>query len=228
MIPLGHSVTVTGLALSFASSLLAGPIFIPSDIAVSLTAEPSGDLQPGDIVSFTISITNNGPEPVDRFALQSSPIVDELDVLSGGTIDCDDHLFVTVADFGSGFYYTYIWQLAFPGEPPLQVGETRHCYFSDPYTEWAPSEFPVTFSPGTAFSDLDPSNDATTVVLRGATQGVATTPVPALSPMALATLIALMASFGGWPILAGKRRSRVSFVNRVGEKNPRSDQDADR
>lgn len=196
---------IVGLALSNSSALLAGPIFIPSDLAVSLTAEPSGDLEPGDIVSFTISITNNGPEPVDRFALQSSPIVDEIDVLSG-SIDCDDHLFVTVADFGSGFYYTYIWQLAFPGEPPLQVGETRHCRFSDPYTEWAPPEFPVTFSPGTAFSDLDPSNDIATVVLRGATRGVATTPVPTLSSVGLATLIALMALVGAWPILSGGRR----------------------
>jgi hypothetical protein len=180
-------------------------------------------LQPGDIVSFTISITNNGPEPVDRFALQSSAIVDELDVLNG-TIDCDDHLFVTIADFGSGYYYTYIWQLSFPGEPPLQVGETRHCNFSDPYTEWAPPKFRVTFSPGTAFSDLNPSNDAATVVLLGATHGIATTPVPTLSSIGLATLIALMALMGAWPILAGELR--VS-ANRVDEKNPRSDQDTD-
>lgn len=38
-------------------------------------------------------------------------------------------------------------------------------------------------------------------------QGDVTTPVPTLSPMALATLIALMALFGIWPILAGERRN---------------------
>ena len=193
-----------GLIVGTSTSLEAGPILIPSDLAVSLSAEPNADLHSGDIVSFTISITNNGPEPVDRFALGSSPIYDELDVLSG-TADCDYHLLLAVVDLDDGFYYTYTWAVLLPGDPPMQVGETRYCYFSLPYTPWAPPEFPLTFS-SDPFIDLDPSNNSATVTLRRAVQGAATTPVPTLSHMALATLIALMALSGAWPILADERR----------------------
>lgn len=186
-------VLTVGLAFGAGVPLEAGPIIVPSDLAVSLTAEPNVNLRPGDLVSFTISITNNGPESVDRFALTSSPIYDELDVLEGGSSDCD-HLYLAVVDLTDTFYYEYIWYPAWPGETPLQVGETRYCYLTLPYTQWAPPEFPVTFSPGTAFGDLDPSNNSATVILRGA--GAAVTSVPTLSRIALAALVALMALLG--------------------------------
>lgn len=117
-----------GLIIGTSTSLEAGPILIPSDLAVSFSAEPNAELHPGDVVAFTISITNNGPEPVDRFALGSSPIYDELDVLSA-TINCNSRLILAVTDLEDGFYYTYTWAVLLPGDPPLQVGETRYCYF---------------------------------------------------------------------------------------------------
>lgn len=87
----------------------------------------------------------------------------------------------------------------------MQVGETRYCYFSLPYTPRAPPEFPLTFS-SAPFVDLDPSNNSATVTLLRAMQSTATTAVPTLSSTALATLIALMGLFGLWPLLAGQRR----------------------
>jgi hypothetical protein len=50
-----------------AQAALAGNIVeLPSDVAVSLVAEPVVGLETGDSVTFTISVTNNGPEAVDR------------------------------------------------------------------------------------------------------------------------------------------------------------------
>jgi hypothetical protein len=193
-----------GLIIGTSTSLEAGPILIPSDLAVSFSAEPNAELHPGDVVAFTISITNNGPEPVDRFALGSSPIYDELDVLSA-TINCNSRLILAVTDLEDGFYYTYTWAVLLPGDPPMQVGETRYCYFSLPYTPWAPPEFPLTFS-SAPFIDLDPSNNSATVTLLRAMQSTATTAVPTLSSTTLAMLIALMGLLGLWPLLAGQRR----------------------
>lgn len=197
-----------GLAAA-SSTAVAGPIVIPSDLSVSLTAEPSADLRAGDVVSFTISTTNNGPEPVDRFALESSSIVDELDVL-GATVDCDDHLFLTVVDLENGFYYTYIWQLVLPGEPPLQVGETRNCHFAIPYTASAPAEFSVTFSPGSAFTDLDPSNNSATVILRRQESVARAVPASSIASLALLAVLLMSTALAG---LGYRKRTSQALDN---------------
>jgi hypothetical protein len=174
----------------------AGPITIPSDVSVSLSAEPIANLQAGDVVSFTISVTNNGPEPVHPLSLGSSPILDELDVF-GSTADCDYRLVLGVADGRFDYYYFYTWFPILLKDDPLPVGATFFCYFTVPYTQWAPNEFPVTFNiPETVFIDLDPSNNSATVTLHRAGQG-AVTPVPTLSPASLSILVALLALFAG-------------------------------
>jgi len=105
----------------------AGPINLPSDIAVGLTANRSEDLVPGQLITFTITVTNNGPEPVHPLSLIGSPIYDELDVF-GGTADCENRLALAVADGDDFFYYIYSWFPIFLEDDPLPVGATRSCY----------------------------------------------------------------------------------------------------
>ena len=179
-----------GLCLACSAGPRAGTIPLPSDVSVALTAEPDGNLQSGQRIAFTISVTNHGPEPVSPVSLGSSPIYDELDILSA-TADCGDDLALAVVDTSDGFYYVYDW---FPTtESPLAVGETRYCYLNLDFTEWAPDTFSLTFSMPDFLVDRDPSNNSATVTLRRATQGAATaTPVPTLSPLALGMLAGLL------------------------------------
>jgi hypothetical protein len=173
---------------------MAGTIPILSDVSVSLTAEPDNNLQSGDRIAFTISVTNNGPEPASPVSVGSSPIYDELDIYST-TADCEDNLGLIVVDLDNGFYYSYAW---FPtDESPLAVGETRYCYLNLNFTEWAPDTFSLTFSVPDFLVDLDPSNNSATVTVQRASQGSATTtPVPTLSPLALVMLVGLLTSLG--------------------------------
>jgi hypothetical protein len=189
--------------LLIATTLVAGPVLagnvveLPSDVSVSLVAEPTVGLEPGDTVTFTISVTNNGPEVVDQLALSSSFFVDEFDAAAGNVGACEGPLGVAVSDFIGGYEYFIIWYPVFPKDPALltlDVGETRTCQFSMPLTSAAPNVYPFSFSLAESLSDLDPSNNSATVNLRRASQGTATsTPVPMLSPLALAALAGLLA-----------------------------------
>lgn len=178
-----------GLCLSGCESVLAGGVPVPSDISVSLTADPSVNLHSGDRINLTISVTNHGPEPVDRLALGSSPIYDELNVFSSNaSSDCDNNLILQVVDLETTFYYLYAYYVA-NQESPMAVGETRTCHLSLDYTQWAPPVFSFTFDMRT-FDDLDPSNNTATVVLRRAV--VAPTTVPSSSPAGLGLLVLVL------------------------------------
>ncbi len=202
---MGRFVAVLRAALFLAllvvvpTNLSAGTIELPTDVSVSLSAEPTANLHPGDIVSFTFSVTNNGPEPAHPLSLGSSPIYDELDVF-GATADCNYRLVLGVADGTDFFYYLLTWFPVFLEDDPLPVGATVYCYFTLPYTQRAPSEFPVTFDiPDRVFTDLDPSNNSATVTLHRAGQGLVAPPVPTLSPFALTALAGLLICI---PVLA--------------------------
>ncbi len=179
------------LALGFSTcccaNLLAGPIILPSDVSVALTAEPSVNLQSGQRITFTISVTNHGPQPVDQLAVRSSAIYDELDVFTASSSDCEGDIILAVVDLQDSFYYLYTYYAAFQ-ESPLAVGETRICHLNLEYTQWAPAVFPVTFAMR-SYTDLDPSNNSATVTLRRA---VDVKPVPALSPTWLGLLMILL------------------------------------
>jgi len=192
---------VMGLCFACSASLRAGTIPLPSDISVDLTAEPASNLESGQRITFTISVTNHGPEPAAPVSLGSSPIYDELDVFSA-TADCGNDLVVAVVDLNDGFYYLYDW---FPTqESPLAVGETRYCYLNLEFTEWAPDTFSLTFSMPDFLVDLDPSNNSATVTLQRA--AAVATAVPTLSPMALVALMALT-------MLVGAARCLTSSVD---------------
>jgi hypothetical protein len=177
--------TVLALCLIGSGSVLAGDVPVPSDISVTLTAEPSVNLQSGQRINFTISVTNHGPEPVDRLAFASSLIYDELDVFSGSSSGCDGDMVLQVLDFETYFYYRFAYYVADPNTP-MAVGETRTCQLSLDYTQWAPPVFPVTFDMS-IFDDLYPSNNSATVVLRRAV--VAAQPVPSSSLTASGLLV---------------------------------------
>jgi hypothetical protein len=181
-----------GLSICSFADAGAGDVVLPSDVSVALTAEPSTNLQSGQRVTFTISVTNHGPEPVDRLAIGSSPIYDELDVFTASSSDCEGDIILAVADLENTFYFLYTYYAAFQ-ESPLAVGETRNCHLSLDFTEWAPSVFPVTFAMSSFETDIDPSNNSATVFLR---RPIAVTSIPTLSPTWLVLLAGLLAAVG--------------------------------
>ena len=153
-------------------------IVLPGDVSVSLSAEPSARLEPYQTIHFTLTVTNNGPSPITPLALISSAIYDEL-TLYDGTNDCN--LITSVADGPTDFWYYRTWYIAAEtvGLPPLAVGETRTCHFTESLTPSAPAIWPYSFGIPVSWSDPDPSNNAATVYLRRA---IPAAPVPALAP----------------------------------------------
>lgn len=184
----------------------AGDIELPSDVSISLSAEPSSNLQAGQSITFTVSVANHGPEPADRVGAISSPVFDQLDVLGGTVTDCDGALVLAVADTEDSFYYLLYWYATLPELEPIPAGETRSCEFVIDYTGWAPPVFPFTFDMS-RFIDANPANNVATVYLRGA---MPATPVPALSAWWRMLLVALMACIG----TAALRASRLGCGTR--------------
>ena len=181
--------------VTVAGSAAAGNIVaLPSDVSVSLMAEPTLGLESGDAVAFTVSVTNNGPEVVDRLSLASSFFRDELDVFAGSVIACEGPLIVSVADYIGGYEYWISWDPVSPTDPALltlDVGETRTCHFSMPLTSAAPDVYPFSFGLADFLADLDASNNSASVTLRRAV-GLDVAPVPTLSPFALSMLGVLL------------------------------------
>ena len=180
----------SGLALCLADSANAGTIPIPADVSVSLTAEPDSNLHTGQRIAFTLSVTNHGPEAAAPVSFGSSPIRNELDLVTG-TGACSNTLGLAVVDLSDGFYYVYSWAPTLE-RPPLQVGETRTCRFYLDCTEWAPDTFALTFELSNYIADLDDSNNSATVTLQRAPTGSPPSPVPSISLSALLLLGAVL------------------------------------
>lgn len=179
------------LAGAIANDSIAGSVLLPSDVSVSLTAAPSSNLSAGQRITMVISVTNNGPDPVDRVVLTSSAIYNELDTTTASA-DCAGTLVIAVVDLGSSFYYMYTWSAA-AAATPIAPGDSRNCTLNIDYTAMAPPVFPVTFGFPTWLSDPNPSNDTATVLLSGAI-AQPSEPVPALSTRAMILLALLIAS----------------------------------
>ncbi|HEY6942880.1 hypothetical protein [Dokdonella sp.] len=181
------------LACAAANESMAGSVLLPADVAVTLTATPSSNLNAGQRITMVISVTNNGPDPVDRVVLLSSAIYNELDTTTASA-DCAGNLVLAVVDLGSSFYYMYTWSAA-TAATPIAPGESRGCTLNIDYTAMAPPIFPVTFGFPNWLSDQNPSNNTATATLLGAAASPAA-PVPTLSAWGaalLATTIALAA-----------------------------------
>ncbi|MGA9421142.1 MAG: hypothetical protein WBW61_02205 [Rhodanobacteraceae bacterium] len=163
------------------------PIVVPADVSVGFTAQQSTELVPGQSINFTLSVTNHGPEPVDRLALFSTTFVDEFDIHDAST-DCQN--LVTAVGDGEGFYYLFLW---FPTDQgTLAVGETLSCQLRLVLTSQAPAVFPFGFFiPLDGFVDINPDNDSVTVYLRRAAA-----PIPSQSPLMLLLLATLLTAAG--------------------------------
>lgn len=179
-----------------ASCAAAGQVELPADLSVHLSAEPDHDLVTGQPITFTLVVTNHGPEAVDNIALESSAFVDEFD-LGSAVADCPG-LGLIVVD-GKSFYYLYMWIFTYLG--PLQPQESRLCYITLPVGAHAPEAWTFGFFLPASYVDLNPSNNSSSVTLR---RGSPTArPIPALSPRMLLLLMLLIASMGA---MANQRR----------------------
>lgn len=174
--------------------------FIPTDLAVQFSAEPTDGIESGQTIHFTVSVTNHGPEPVESVTLMSSNFVDEF-YLDNATADCQ--AFLTRITDGNGFYYyNQIWYPAFFST--LEVGEARTCHFTLDFSHLAPPVFPFSFGLASYETDLNPANDTQAVVLR---RGRLPATLPTLSPQAQILLGLGMLACAGLAI----RHRRRSF-----------------
>ncbi len=169
------------LASVIAGPACAGTVLLPSDVSVRLSADITTNLSPGDRPTFTISVTNHGPDPLggpsaNGVVVTSSPIYDELDIASASANGCDYDLVLSVVDLENSFYFRFSFFAAHPTRV-LAVGETRTCQLSLDYTPWAPPVFPVTFALNGFETDPDTSNNAATVELVRAPSAAAPIPV---------------------------------------------------
>lgn len=166
--------------------MVAGPLpqqpadFIPTDLAVQFSAEPTDGIESGQTIHFTLSVSNNGPEPANSFILLSSDFVSEF-ILDNATADCEAFL-VQVTD-GETFHYNLSWYPAF--FETLDVGETHTCNFTLALSQQAPSVLPFSFGLEQYDTDLNPANNTQTVLLRRGTQP---TILPTVSSIALVLL----------------------------------------
>ncbi|HET6546353.1 MAG TPA: IPTL-CTERM sorting domain-containing protein [Rhodanobacteraceae bacterium] len=196
--------------LALASSLpgmsMAGspdPTPVPADLSVALLAEPNTNLEPGELVTFTLSVTNHGPEIVNVVSLRSSTFIEELHVHDLST-DCQN-LDVAVGDFQGGYDYTLSWYLTLQG--PLAVGETRSCHIQLSVGN-LPEVFLFSFFVSPYFQDINPANDRATVYLRRGPAPEAA-PIPTLSPTAACLLATLLASMAGFFAQRRRRLQRI-------------------
>jgi len=196
------------LLLTIASSpmALAGIVPIPSDIGVTLAALPATDLQAGQPIDMTLSVTNFGPEAEPLVVVNSTVFVDEFNVVSSNLSECTLNL--VVSDLQNGdFEYNIQWTVAGPGgvAPPMAAGETRTCHFQIALTRHAPPTYTFGFDLFYVV-DPNPSNDSSSVLLQRELLP-AQTPVPTLSIAMLCLLASLSAGFAVWRV--GLRAARL-------------------
>jgi hypothetical protein len=137
---------------------------VPSDISTTLTASPTTNLRPGQLINFTMTVTNHGPVPVTRLVITGSNVYEEFNPYAASN-DCG--LITAVVDLQITFYYYFSWYLTPP--PPasanLAVGETRTCHFIQALTSRAPRVTPFSIGLPDFYVDPNPSNDRSTVYL---------------------------------------------------------------
>ncbi|HET9033926.1 MAG TPA: hypothetical protein VFN25_13610 [Dokdonella sp.] len=164
---------------------------IPSDVAITMTATPSDNLSPGELISFVITATNLGPAAVPVLPMISSQFIDEFDLGPGGSSNCPG-IALQVAD-GKYFFYNLVWDPTITA--PLAAGETRVCELKFSLTEAAPEILPFTFGIYESWVDLNEANNSATVILRRGDMAPVT--LPMLSPGALMVLLGML-TFMAW------------------------------
>lgn len=159
---------------------------ISSDVSVELTGSPTSNLAPGQIIHFTLSLTNHGSESIPFLGIVSSEFYDEFD-LSANANDCP--LILNVLDGDTFFRYLYTWLPTLSSA--ISPGETRVCHFQTALSANAPTVVPLTFGLSTDFVDPDPSNNSATVYLSRPVESV-----PLLARVVSVSLSGLVAMIG--------------------------------
>jgi hypothetical protein len=169
-------------------------IVIPSDVGVTLTASPTTNLQPGQPIDMTLTVTNYGPADVPILFVGSSMYVDEMYFVSVNEDECS-HMYATYADLANGTEGIFItWYLAGLGGtlPPFPPG-TATCHFQIALTQSAPPIYQFSFGLSPSLeTDPNPANNVATVTLQRA-PAPPPTPLPMLSTWMLLLLAGLSA-----------------------------------
>ena len=193
-------VLLVGLLACASTNVAAGTL--PSDVAVGLTAEPDSNLRPGDEITFAVSATNIGPEPIQYFMLASSLVHDEMLPYTSSP-DCDGDSYAVGTDEEGHPITEYRWTPAV--DVPMAIGETRYCRFQLVLSDTAPASFAFSFGMASTYPDQNPNNDTATVRLTRA--AYASVPVPTMSRPLLVFLCAMLTCIGITNVRAGSRRS---------------------
>jgi hypothetical protein len=177
-----------GAWLALTASLVLAQTPIPSDISVQFLASPDTDLGTGQLIDFTLSATNLGPEAVQQEALFSSDVyLHELEFVK--VVSCANLAGVTGNGVGPPFFSLH-WYLTL--DKPLGVGETRTCTFRFSLGSAAPARYEFRFATSGNYPDINPDNDSASVFLRRRVETI-----PLLSPfnrVLLALALAALAS----------------------------------
>jgi hypothetical protein len=182
----------------------AGTVILPTDISTTLTASPSNNLRPGQLIDFTMTVTNQGPAPFHGFVIRGPNIFNEFNPFVASN-DCG--LITAVVDLQTTSYYYFSWYfLAPPDGSDLAVGETRTCHFIEALTLHAPTVTPFSIGLPGYFVDPNPTNDRSTVYLVRALD-----PIPTLSPWVLLSLAGLLAAIA-------RRQLRLHGVKRLAQR----------
>jgi hypothetical protein len=179
-------------------------IVLPSDVGVTLTASPTTNLQPGQPIDMTLTVTNYGPADVPDLFVQSSVFVDEMYFVSMNPDEC--FLITDVGDGPNGYEFLVEWWLAgLDVYPPLPSGATATCHFQIALTQRAPPTYQFSFGLSPTYeTDPNPANDVATVTLQRAPPPPPA-PLPTLSNWMLLLLAGLSA---GLAVNALKRPRR--------------------
>jgi hypothetical protein len=165
----------------FATAAAAQPIPLDTDVAVTLSAVPTTSLVTGDQVTFTATITNNGPVSLGYVAIIGPNIRDEFAFPQGAWTDCN--IIISTADTETGPFWILEWFPNGVGTDSMAIGETRTCHFTLTITSLFPAQYSFPMFLPTYWSDLDEADDIATVHLSRAIA-----PVPSLGPVMLALL----------------------------------------
>jgi len=212
-VPIWATLYLWMLLCGFSVSVYAGnEVPVPADIRVTLTANPSEHLIPGEPIQAVLTVTNLGPDPVQNLIIQSASFVNEYDITA---FDCQDFLLVVQDQGNGGYSYVVIWfavgQL-FSQTTQLDVGQSLTCNMTFVLTRAASLNYNVSFGLPNDYIDVNPSNDTGTVTLQ---QDVPT--VPAMGKVSLAILLFMMAVTAAVTLL---RRRRAGLPNGSLRPNP--------
>ena len=175
----GFSCTVA-LGVCYADSSL------PSDVQVALSADNTRNLKTGDVIEFTMTVRNNGPQTIGYFSIVGPEVFTEFHQPGLNWNDCA--MLTDTGDSDFGPFWQLVW---YPSgltlENPVAPGDERVCHFELTVAPGLPAQYPFTVRLGTYFTDTDSANNTATVQLRRTV-----TQVPSLSRLSLILLSLLI------------------------------------